>query len=798
MATFKQGAFTAGELSPELYGRADLVRYSQGLRTCKNFIVQRQGGLKNRYGTLFVNTTGTSEQADKRTRIIEFVFNNEQAYIAEMTDGLMRFYQDGGLVEDTNGVIELESPYAADELFDVQYNQVGDIVIMVHPSHPIHELRRVPDGELITFELEEQDNSPQQDAPLLTNLNINMSEPPEDPVQNWYVATAINRDTGEESLISNELSGVGPQPSFETQWQFQVHRAANADVHNIYVRRNLSSNPFRLLGTLRFTSESGSFLFFADLGQATTDAQPVTSRNPFNEEGSYPSTVGHYQQRRWFANTNSEPEKVWSSRLGSFTNFTTSRPTQDDDAITFTIAGRSFNDVRHILDVSNLILMTSTGVWLAAGGVGGAITPTQLNLKQQSSSGASKVRPVQVGNNVIFVHSRGNKVTDLRYQFASDGFEGRELSVFSEHLLQGRQIVDWAYQETPDSVIWCVMSDGALIGLTYMPEHEVWGWHRHETKGKFKSVAVIPAGDRDDVYFVVDRGGDRYYLERFNHKDKFFVDSGLTYDGRHVGLQQGITITRVETGSANNHLRAVGEIVTLNASDPFFTESAIGNMVVARNPANADQVVRYAIVERISSTQVKAENMSDIPNWAWSGNVYADWGYAVRRVTGIPHLLAQRVAVVADGNVISAGSDAAGAEDNPITVKIDDDGTVTIPSPAMLIHVGLAYQSEMETLDLEIPEGSLLDRQVNVKRVSVYVRASRGLFVANARGDWQEMKTRQVNDDYDTKSEHTGLFEATISGAWTEAGRVRIAQLYPLPCNIVSVIPQGVLGGSRN
>jgi hypothetical protein len=49
-----QRAFAGGELAPSLAARADQAKYLTGLRTCRNFIVQRHGGVTNRAGTRFV------------------------------------------------------------------------------------------------------------------------------------------------------------------------------------------------------------------------------------------------------------------------------------------------------------------------------------------------------------------------------------------------------------------------------------------------------------------------------------------------------------------------------------------------------------------------------------------------------------------------------------------------------------------------------------------------------------------------------------------------------------------------
>ena len=55
--TFTQTNFTGGEISPRLLGRSDMVRYGNGARTIRNFVVQKHGGLDRRPGTAFVAKT---------------------------------------------------------------------------------------------------------------------------------------------------------------------------------------------------------------------------------------------------------------------------------------------------------------------------------------------------------------------------------------------------------------------------------------------------------------------------------------------------------------------------------------------------------------------------------------------------------------------------------------------------------------------------------------------------------------------------------------------------------------------
>jgi hypothetical protein len=142
-----------------------------------------------------------------------------------------------------------------------------------------------------------------------------------------------------------------------------------------------------------------------------------------------------------------------------------------------------------------------------------------------------------------------------------------------------------AYQQRPNRVVWCVRSDGTLLGMTYMREHEVVAWHKHSTgaSGKVESVAVIPGDDgEDELWMVVKRTineADVRYIERLatsftgdDLSDAFFVDSGLSYDGAATtsvsGLDhlEGETVSVLADGSPQADRVVASGAITLDSS----------------------------------------------------------------------------------------------------------------------------------------------------------------------------------------------------------------------------------------
>ena len=75
MSVFRQPSLSSGEISPSLYARVDLTKYATGLKTCRNFIVEKFGGISNRPGTQFIAEV---KDSSKNVRLIEFIFNSDQ------------------------------------------------------------------------------------------------------------------------------------------------------------------------------------------------------------------------------------------------------------------------------------------------------------------------------------------------------------------------------------------------------------------------------------------------------------------------------------------------------------------------------------------------------------------------------------------------------------------------------------------------------------------------------------------------------------------------------------------------
>ncbi len=94
--------FSKGEFSPLLLGRLDIDAYANGAKKIENFLILNAGGATRRPGSYYTAEVKTSSLS---TRVIDFQFSTDQAYIVELGNLYFRFYTDGGQVQITTHAI---------------------------------------------------------------------------------------------------------------------------------------------------------------------------------------------------------------------------------------------------------------------------------------------------------------------------------------------------------------------------------------------------------------------------------------------------------------------------------------------------------------------------------------------------------------------------------------------------------------------------------------------------------------------------------------------------------------------
>lgn len=535
-----QNSFNGGEVSPSLYGRFDDQKYAMGAATVRNFICLPQGPVVNRPGFAFVRA---AKYADKVVRLIPFTYSSEQTMALEFGDKYIRFHTEGKTLINSDGTpYEIESPYAADDLFQIHYTQSADVVTLVHPNYAPRELRRYGPADWRLIEIDFSLGIKPPTGLTVKFTSGDTSAKGQTNYKPYYRITAL-KDTDGGTVESEPCAAVFVEcnlyidNSYNTITWDKVEGAQRYRVYKTY------SGVYGLLGETENTNYTDTN-FDTDSSITPPRLDDVFSGN------NWPSAVTYFQQRRVFGGAIKKPRMMWMTASGTESNFVYTIPAQADNRIRFEVAAQEAARITHIVPLSSLIVLTGSSEFRIQATDGGALTSETVTVSPQASIGANEVQPVIVNSTLVYAANRGGHIRELGYNYQASGFTTGDLSIRAAHLFENTVTVDMARMKAPDSILWFVMADGKLLGLTYLPEQGVAAWHRHDTDGAFESVCCVPEGQEDALYAVVRRtinGQSIRYIERMHERyyatleDAFHVDCGGTYKGKATKTISGLT-----------------------------------------------------------------------------------------------------------------------------------------------------------------------------------------------------------------------------------------------------------------
>jgi hypothetical protein len=293
------------------------------------------------------------------------------------------------------------------------------------------------------------------------------------------------------------------------------------------------------------------------------------SEAAFSAVRGYPRAVAIHEQRLCFGGTAHQPNTVWCSKVDDFENFQLG--VGADDGLQFTVASSEGNRIEWMFSQKRLMLGTSGDEWTIGGANSGeAFSSTNAQAQKQSSFGSKTMRAILLNDVLLFVQRRGRKVRELTYNFERDGWVAPDLTVLSEHVTQG-ELVELAFQQQPDAILWAVRGDGQLVGMSYERDQEVVAWHRHTTDGEFESVATVYglSGADDEVWLVVKRtinGQTKRYIERFKADNRAKFEAQTKDDWWYLDCAKRYSGTATATITGLSHLEGKAVSVLANGA----------------------------------------------------------------------------------------------------------------------------------------------------------------------------------------------------------------------------------------
>jgi len=709
--------FGAGEISPKYEGRINIPDYVRGCRTLQNMIPMTSGGVTKRPGSYYV---ATGKTLGKKVRLVPFEFSDTQAYILEFGVSYIRVYKDQGAVYFFLLTIDA-GPAPADwaAAATITGGSSSETCKVVSKIDSTHYVCKALTGEF-------------DDGEILSDGTNSRDCGAGYPTYDYdYTPCEITTTYTEDELP--ELQFVQSADTLYIVHPAHAPATLTRTGHDVWTLAGISITQ----------------------GGGDDDLEAADYR---------PSCMAFLDERLIVAGSNNKPQSLYGSVVADWDNYTIG--TTSADAFKYTIAAKKVNRILWLAGHDQLLFGTMGGEWRAAD-----LAPDALPIiRQQSTFGSKNLQALTLNEGVIFVTRNGRRVRYMSYDYQTDGYRSPDLTKLAEHITgTGAGIVSWDYQQDPDSTLWAVRDDGVLLSFSLDVDYNVRAWARHITDGAVESVAVISGTSEDEVWISVKRtieDVEYRYIEYLkprdwgtSQKDYFFVDSGLTYDGK-----VSETITEI-TKSATCTITFAA--TTAFANDDLIRISGVTDMTEVNGKV-------YMLKNKATNTfdLYTADGGAQIDSSGFT--LVADDGSAeevVKTVSNLSYLNGKEVDVCADG-----------AKKAPKTVA---SGSITLDNYANTVHVGLNYVSQVKPMKMGLP----ITKRIHHLTLRLY-KSLGGQFGPDA-DNLEYFDYRKLGDPMDTAP---GLVsddkEVSFDGGYEKSGTILIHHADPLPFSVLMIMAE--------
>ena len=823
-------SFSGGELDPALRERTTLDKYRTGLSRARNVYINKTGRVSNRGGSDFIVKTKDSSNrksilyspANLGGMLIEFGHLYARAY--DMNDEASIASPE----EYTHNITENDLKNVHFTCLISSLPTVGPVglVFVFLDGQEVLKLSLATSGYNITTDLALCDRytGPTLSAASGSGTGIAVE---------YAITQVVNGIESEPYILTNPVEASAPKLPILVSEKTTINMVVNHVVFppstvsemRVY-RRPWHGGAYGYIGS-SFELEGGPFptdyeMTFVDHGVEADyahsppdylpDFEDDTDEVALTTDGrSIDAKTGIIFQRRLITAGGKNKEAIHAGRiiprLFNFLDFTRDFPLNDACALTFKCGSDGGSFVKRFLDVGSLVAFTQAGVFANQKG---ALTPDNITMIKQADYVIDDlVPPLAVPGGVFFVDAKTNSIVLIRASEEYASFLGEEISVFSNHLFENKRVVSWTFWGGKIPVVAAVMDDGTMNTFSYERDQQMRAWTWHDTDGDFESVATYKDSDGfDQLAVIVNRTNGRY-IERINDryfddiKDAFFVDSGVRFKNilNDATPTRGvITIAPVVAEDYEGEFKITSNQATFTVAGGGATGSVY--RVFDRNGS----AYTFDLVSRASDNVITVQIRSGAfdPTISTIDDLYLCY----RTLTGLSHLNGKSVSILADGYVVASPMNSESQFDDIVV----ESGECTLPNDYAIVNVGLPYNSDIETLDVDTVEQSptLLESKIcNV----VYIKnfKSRGGYASGRfpqdADTVQELETNtgmssienyyhqyHYNQSDDllgnrTKLPDTRRAEVVIQSDWQSNGRICIRQCDPLPLEILSIIP---------
>lgn len=616
--TLSQTAFTGGELSPRVMGRTDMDRYAFGLKKCRNAHPVIHGGFKRRAGTLFA--ADAAADTAQGSILVPFVQGRALSWMLEFSNLSAKVFNADGSYSG----ISLATPYTTAMLATLDWAQSDSTLWLFNPAVAPQRLQRLGSGTWVISP------APFTQLPFyevgfvaagtgtLSAATVGVGRTLTDSTAEFLasdVGRAVTFDAGiavitgytSTNQVTVEITRAFPSVTLTAgQWTVDSSPQTTCtpsakDPEGAAITLLLGAAGWRASnvgaivkingGVCKITGYTSPTLVDAVIIKelTATVAAPAlawTLEPPiWSATYGYPRSGTIHQQRLICAGNAKFPRTVWGSVLGEPLNFQLG--TLDSDACAFTIDGDDATPITYVSAGQDLVVLTESTEYTLRSGVEKPITPTNVRIKPESNHGTAQVRPAQLNRETLFIQRAGRKVRALGYRYDFDAYNSPDIAALAEHITSSG-ITSIAYAQEPEQILWGVRADGKFVSCTIDRDQQpsVIAWALHDTVGTVDSLAVIPNGDREQVWLIVRRtvnGVSQRYIERMD--DTFaphLSDDSIIY-GTTTDCSKTFDNPAGATSFSVPHLAGMlVDIVADGSKMPRVTVAADGSVTIPR------------------------------------------------------------------------------------------------------------------------------------------------------------------------------------------------------------------------
>lgn len=780
MALIKKVNFSGGEIDPALEDRDNFEKHKAGLRTARNVTVAKTGRLVSRAGTLFL---ALGSVANRRMRVAA---PKNSDYFIEWGHLYVKFRR-----WSTGTAINVVHTYTEDNLDDLHFEFNGDFLYVFKKGSNVLKYN-YKTGAAVT---------PVFDIPLFTGSPTWTSATTGTGTFNYehIVTTIVN---GEESFALGPATARAAPVNIGERITLTLS-VAQAGECRVY-RRPQGGRTFGYIGSIAAGSTT-----YEDFGEEADYSQTIPDYTSYFKLSTdaivacNPKTGIVYQQRLLLGNLARNDEAIVATRTGYQKNFSRDFPLTDDSALTFKCGSSGNANVIRLFDGGPLIAFTTNGVF---SNDGGPLTPDTAYMEKRAGFVISeRVPPLDIPGAILFVDKATNTVRNLVYSDQSREFEGPEVSIFSDHLFRGKEIIAWTYQKGQVPIVHVVYDDQTCAYFTFQKEHEMQAWTRGDTDGEYYDCCTItdPDTNKDIVIYVTNRTSSSKYMLEYT-TDRFVddlkklvqVDAGVYLNETlhdAVGFPSDeFSLTPVGPDGWSGVIR-----IDAPATSSAFSGVTVGTVYKMFDENKA--VYDLTVTQLVSADSVIVTPDRELPlelRTAYNSSAIANRNFVFYNtyttITGLNHLEGKDVSVYVDGSIIGSPLN----NKTPYTVYTVVGGQITLPEPAAYVVVGLPFVVDVETLDASGGDTNIsLDGRI-VNNVTVKTFNSKGFSIAQnfPEGDGiagmeEPELTSSERYSYTTLPAEIKNYNVMIPNDWNSKGRVCIRSVDPVGLEIITIQP---------